>query len=293
MKMIEFKRILALVLIVFMCGSLLFTSCGEAEELTGGDRSSVDTVPSEMFDKDGGATNSAPTGGISETDKNSTDSSAAGDEGDAIKPPSIDPTEEWRGQSLNVLATTWESDIPSAPWSQAELTVGEGNFDSDVGYGRKINNAVILRNKYISEKYGVTVNWISARSGQIGAVLMEAQATDSIKYHIAMPRAGEAQSLVENGLVYDLAGREHIDLSSSYYTQAAIEAYTVSGHTLFVSGDFGFLDKSSAYVTFYNASMIDCLTERPDLYELVRQGEWTVEEMINVASLFRDRKSVV
>ena len=284
MKRIEFKRILALVLVVFICGSLLFTSCGEAEEPTGGDRSSVDTALPETSRGDDGATDSAPIGG-SETDENPIDDSKA-DGGDAINPPGIDPTEEWRGQTLNVLATTWESDTPSAPWSQAELTVSNDAYDSDIGYGRIINNAVILRNKYITEEYGVNVNWISARSSQIHSLLMEASATDRQKYHIAMPRAGEAQSLVEKSLIYDLANREHIDLSSSYYSQAAIEAYTVNGHTLFVGGDFSFLDELSAYVTFYNASMIDCLTEKPDLYGLVRQGNWTVEEMINVASLF-------
>lgn len=284
MKRIEFKRILALVLVVFICGSLLFTSCGEAEEPTGGDRSSVDTALPETSRGDDGATDSAPIGG-SETDENPIDDSKA-DGGDAINPPGIDPTEEWRGQTLNVLATTWESDTPSAPWSQAELTVSNDAYDSDTGYGRIINNAVILRNKYITEEYGVNVNWISARSSQIQSLLMEASATDRQKYHIAMPRAGEAQSLVEKSLIYDLANREHIDLSSSYYSQAAIEAYTVNGHTLFVGGDFSFLDELSAYVTFYNASMIDCLTEKPDLYGLVRQGNWTVEEMINVASLF-------
>ena len=258
MRKIRSKRVLASLLVIFMCISLLLTACGQTDAPIGGDSLSVDTAL--------------------------TDSSVEQNGSDSIKPPSVDVTEKWRGQTLNILVSTWDGEL----WSQAELAVDYENSDSTAGYGEIVNNAVILRNRQIEEKYGVTVNWINARSSQIQTLLMEAGAAGNQKYHIAMPRAAEAQSLVEKGLVYDLAKSEYINLNKSYYSQAATEAYTVNEITLFVAGDFSFVDEASAYVTFYNTAMLEGIDGTPeDFYTLVKEGKWTVEALEHYASLFQ------
>lgn len=196
-----------------------------------------------------------------------------------------DITSEWRGQTLNVLATTWNSEEATIPWSQVELTVNGDCYNTDSGFGQIINNAVVLRNSQIEEKYGVKVNWISARGSQIGSLLGEAQASGSTKYHIAMPRACEAQSLVASSSIYDIASSKYIDLNESYYSQASREAYSIGGRTLFIGGDFSFIDESSAYVTYWNLAMSENIVDFPNLYDTVRNGQWTIEEMKNWARL--------
>ncbi len=282
------KRILASLLVVFMCIILILSSCGGSDEPAGSSSStnaSSGTGASSVPDQTERGSSDVSSVPDDDTKDSSTDSSAPDDGTDNVKPPVVDLTTEWRGQTLNILAATWETENDTAPWAQAELSAGEGDIDVDSGYGSVINDAVLLREKRITEEYGVALNWISARGSQISNLLTESTAVGSPKYHIAMPRVTEAQSLVENGLVYDLANREYIDLNKSYYSQAAIEAYTVNNRTLFVSGDFGAFEKASSYVTFYNVDFLSGLKPEliPDFYTLVKSGSWTVEEMTSVA----------
>ena len=206
-------------------------------------------------------------------------------------PPSEEeaPTvlETWSGKTLNILATTWGDTVPSAPWSQPELTVGPNDWNSTAGFGSLINSAILTRAEEIENTYGVTLNWINARGNHIATLLSEAivAGSESTKYHIAMPRMLEAQAIVATNSIYDLANREYIDLTKSYYNQASVESYSVQGRTLFAGGDFSFLDEETTYVQYFNAAMLEGMQDRPDLYQLVRDGKWTIDQMINVAKL--------
>lgn len=277
MKRMRSKRMLAAMLAVLMCITLILSSCGGENEPEDSDVKTDNSITVSQ--------SSAPlqTDNSSLPSSDSQNSSSPDDENDNVKPPKVDVTTEWRGKTLNILATTWESGEATAPWAQPELNGG--------GFGEIIDGAIAQRNMQIAEKYGVTLNWINARSSQIVSLLAEADAVGSQRYHIAMPRVTEAQDLVENNLVYDLANREYIDLTKSYYSQAAKEAYTVNNRTLFVSGDFSYLDKASSHVTFYNAAILDVLHIISDPYELVQSGNWTVGEMMGIASLVSKNNS--
>ncbi len=195
-----------------------------------------------------------------------------------------DATTKWNGQTLNVLATTWNSQYQGAPWSQVELVVHYGNY-SDMNFSTVINSSVIEREAYIKKQYGVEINWINARSNQLIDLLSDSMASGGATYHIAMPRMLEAQRLVSENVLCDLSKSEYINLDASYYSQAAREAYTVKGVTLFAAGDFSFLDEQTSGVLYYNQAMADEIENFPDLYQMVREGKWTIDEMVNVAKL--------
>ena len=195
---------------------------------------------------------------------------------------------KWSGKTLNILATIWGgTDVPGAPWSQPELTVGPNDWNSTLGFGSLINSAILTRAEEIENTYGVTLNWINARSMHIATYLNTAivAGNESQRYHIAMPRMLEAQDIVATNSIYDLANRRYIDLTKSYYNQASVEAYSVQEHTLFAGGDFSFLEEETTFVQYFNDAMLEGMQDRPDLYQLVRDGKWTIDQMINIAKL--------
>ena len=208
-------------------------------------------------------------------------------------PPSGEETEppvltKWSGMTLNILATVWVIDMgPSAPWAQVELTVSPDGWTDNSGFGFVINNSVLRRAMDIKENYGVTLNWINSRSNQIATLLAESvvAGNQNTSFHIAMPRMLELQRIVSTNSIYDLGASRHIDLGKSYYNQAAREAYTVYDHTLFVAGDFSFLDEMTSRVIYYNTAMAEQIPAFPDIYQRVREGEWTIDEMSNLSKL--------
>ena len=251
------------------------------------DSSVVPPVSSGSNTEDSGNTTDSSTN--NSTESSTTGSSTTGGDEGVIPPPETPPVtlEKWSGKTLNILATTWNSPEPGAPWSQAELTVGPNDWNSTAGFGYLINSAILRRAADIRDTYGVELNWINARGNHIATLLSEAivAGSESTKYHIAMPRMLEAQTIVGTNSIYDLANRRYIDLTKSYYNQASIETYTVQEHTLFAAGDFSFLDEETSYLTYYNVAMTKGIKDFPNLYQMVKDGKWTIDQMTNVAKL--------
>jgi len=310
------KKFFALLLVVLMLLPSI-VACGETE--TPPDESSSKVESSKPDEGSGDSTSSSnkpSTGssnsGVSSSTKPSTGTSGSGtgtsgsgtgtsgnsgsSSNNPITPPVGGGEEEppavntkWSGQTLNILATVWgESPDPGAPWSQCELTVGPDDWNSIAGFGSTINKAILQRAQDIKDTYGVELNWINARGSQIATQISEAivGGSESTKYHIAMPRMLEAQTIVATNGIYDLANQRYIDLSKSYYNQASIDSYTIEGYTLFAAGDFSFLDEQTSYLMYYNVAMTSGLSI-PDLYTMVKEGKWTIDELTNISMLVK------
>ena len=299
------KKFFALLLVVLMLLPSI-VACGEEhpDESSTPTQSSQDTTtPSEsnkpQSSKPDDTTNSSDIVNPGDSSKPAdstkpTDSTSSSGSGTVTPPkPPVEEKEpdvvtKWSGSTLNVLATVWIVDAaPGAPWSQVELCVGPDDYYSKEGFGVIINSAVLNRRDFIKETYGVDINWINSRSNMIATLLSEAVigGSENTKYHIAMPRMLEAQSIVISNTIFNVADRKYIDLDKSYYNQAAREAYTVYDKTLFVAGDFSFLDEQTSYLMYYNVAMTDGFDSFPDLYQMVRDGKWTIDQMTNVAKL--------
>ena len=187
---------------------------------------------------------------------------------------------DWSGKTLNIACSTWSSQ-PNAPWSVMELCVKEGE---ESGFGVKIDKAVLERQKYIKDIYGVELNWISATRWSMHDAIEAAILAGNINYDLALPRMMRAQQVVAGGYVYDLKDREYIDFTNTYYSKNSVEAYTAKGHTFFVSGDFTTLDKETAFVLYFNKAVLGGEQEAADLYQKVRDGKWTWSELVTLAS---------
>lgn len=201
-----------------------------------------------------------------------------------------DKSQKWSGKTLDVLASGWGQDAAGEDptyggynthaWSQPELYVREQNAMEDIKMGVTINKAVWARQLKIKEVYGVTLKW--HRAGSNSSMQNEMQTgleAGAAKYHIAIPRAYEAQSLIAADTVYDLANSKYIDLTKSYYNQAAVDSFSVYGHTFYVAGDFSYLDEYTAFVIFYNQAVSQSIPTFPNLYNKVENGTWTISEL--------------
>ncbi|MBQ9743644.1 MAG: hypothetical protein IJW19_00795 [Clostridia bacterium] len=191
-----------------------------------------------------------------------------------------DVRRSWEGKTLNIACSTW-SGTPGAPWSVMELCIEEGK---DSGFGTYIDKAVLEREKYIKEAYGVELNWINATRWSMQDALEQATLAENINYDLAMPRMMRAQQIVAGGYVYDLKDRDFIDFANPYYSKNSVDSYTAKGHTFFVAGDFSTLDKETAFVLYFNKTLLGGEEATKELYQKVRDGKWTWSELVTLAS---------
>ena len=188
---------------------------------------------------------------------------------------------DWEGETLLVAATAWGGS-PAYPWSTMELVIKEGETS---GWGEKIDKAVLDRTAYIKATYGVDVIWERASRYNTHDVLKNAMLSgNKPDYDLAMPRNFRAQAIVANGSVYDMANRPYINFNNSYYNQDSVKTYTAKGHTFFIMGDFANLDKETAFVLYFNKSLLGGEEVANILYQLVRDGKWTWDKFVTYAN---------
>ncbi len=181
----------------------------------------------------------------------------------------------WSGKTLNVLATRY-GETAGAPWGQLELAPEK--------FGVAFEKAQANRQAKIKELYGVDVKWIDAMAAQtIIGDLTTALTSKDTHYEIALPRAHEVQSLVQNGAVLDLAQSDYLTFTQNdYFSNAAYEAFTVGGRTMFAAGGHDFSDDQTAYVLFYNKELA-ATYKIDDLYSAVKSGDWTFDTLRNLS----------
>ena len=284
------KRIFALVLVLLMLIPFV-VACGGNKDTDTNKNTNSNTVvqkPDEDDEKTETATQTQTqtqtqtnTGSNTGTGSGTQTQTPGGTESGGKVSTKDNPSKAWSGKTLDVLASRWygtPSKEEAGTWSQPEFYV-TGYLNADK-YGRKINDAVWARQEFIQATYGVTVKWHDGKNdGVLQNELQGGLEAGNAKFHIALTRMFETQSLIAAETVYDIANSKYIDLSASYYNQASVESFSVYGHTFFVAGDFSFLDEETATLIFYNQALSESIKTFPNLYKKVDNYEWTISEL--------------
>ena len=268
------KKIFALLLAVLMLVPFI-VACGDT---------SSDTNTNTNTNTDSGTTDDTTpgTGGDETSDTNTSTDKPTVEKVDT----KTDKSQKWSGQTLDCIAGGWGGDAygQAGAWSQPELYVK--GFYQDGSLGQTVNNGVWARQTQVEKIYGVTMVWHQAKSNTtMQNELQTGLEAGAAKYHIATPRAYETQALIAAETVYDLANSKYIDLTKSYYNQAAVDSFSIYGHTFFVAGDFSYLDEYTSFVIFYNQAISEKFQTFGNLYNAVRDGRWTLSELSKKGAL--------
>ena len=105
----------------------------------------------------------------------------------------------WDGKTLEVAAATWYAS--GAPWAIPEVFITE---ETDANFGLDIQEAVLEKADYVKNTYGVTMHYFKAGSAGMADKILAAQNAGDQNWDICMIRAFGAQTIVTQGLLYDL-----------------------------------------------------------------------------------------
>ncbi|MCD7711559.1 MAG: hypothetical protein LUJ25_02265, partial [Firmicutes bacterium] len=98
-------------------------------------------------------------------------------------------------------------------------------------------------------------------------------------YDLFYVRCIESISLWSDGDIYTFDELQYVDLEKSYWAQDINPGLTLAGeqYTAVGSADLNVYDFTFALV--FSKELFEQNSSLPDLYELVRNGEWTVDKM--------------
>ncbi len=151
-----------------------------------------------------------------------------------------------------------------------------------------ISNAVRERNTLVESLYDCKIEMI-ASPDPVGLTMAEVTAN---KHNVDVFSAtGFGKSMAENGNIYNLYNLG-IDFSHEWWDPVFVSTYTIKSaggsDTLFaLMGDFCLSAFAATHAIIYNKNVMETSGITENVYELIRNGEWTVDkftEMIRISA---------
>ena len=163
-----------------------------------------------------------------------------------------------------------------------------------------LNDAIYWRNQAVKERLGVDIAQVAQQGGwslyqEWNDTLRNAVQTATHDFDAAMIYTGTASSLATEGCYLDLTELDMISLEKPWWNQNLLKEATIYNSLYFASGSIAHSQLSHANVMWFNKDLYNeyfAATEEKDLYQVVRDGEWTIDHMYHLTSqIFEDNDS--
>lgn len=176
--------------------------------------------------------------------------------------------------------------------SRVEVTNENELFVEDLN-SEPVNDAVFNRNLNVEERLKCEIRVVQ-HIGNAGAGLTDEVANEvsnmvaagAKDYHIMANASYTSMTLAIQGRMTNLAGSQYLDLDKNYWAQGYNEALSYKDTQYFVTGPMSLSYYRYMFVTLFNKQMIEDAGLQNSLYEVVGNGEWTIDYMQSVAERF-------
>lgn len=184
------------------------------------------------------------------------------------------PDADYEGYEFRImhnLATT-----ATAAWNIADVDADEENGDL-------INDAVYKRNLGVEEKYNCLISALPVDSGSLATtvhntVLAADNAADAVLRDI-----DALCTMTLKGDFANLADNEYLDFTGDWWASSVMKGISVGGKIYFATGDICLNDDKATWSTLFNKKLAENYG-LPDMYQLVRDGGWTIDVLYQYAS---------
>lgn len=187
------------------------------------------------------------------------------------------PDVDYGGKTVTYIAHQWSSN-----W-----VINSYKLDSDEENGDQINDAIVKRNRAVEETLKIKLEVLpltemTDRDSPTNFNKYALSGEDMFSFAILM--SGVLPSLVTTeGMFADLNSIPTLDLSHSWWNQAANEEYTIYGKQQIAVGDICYFNNGAPVVVYFSRELVE-KNKFENPYEIVSSGKWTLEKMLKMAS---------
>ncbi|MCI8388267.1 MAG: hypothetical protein HFE63_07385 [Clostridiales bacterium] len=211
----------------------------------------------------------------------------------------------------NDLSTSAQDSIDTAATQYPELEVRDLNgqkvnvlvrtewnyeFMVDEQTGDTVSDAIFNRNRAIEERYNCSLNFIDF-AGAWGShtnftnIIHNSVLASDGEYDFIAGYQAVLTSNIANGDLMNLHDVPYLTLDAPWWTQEGIDALTFNGRCYEVGGDIAVSLLEGINCMFYNKKLAEDFGV-PDLYQLVEDGKWTHDKMLEVSKgVYQDMNS--
>ena len=168
----------------------------------------------------------------------------------------------------------------------------ERDFYVEAVDGNNLNRVVYTRNVACEQYLGVTLkyicepgDWKSGISAKVANLILGGGTCDYDMMAVAVNAGLNGGNI---GIYQNIMEMEYIDFEHSWWIQDMIDQNSINGQLYFLAGDACMTTYSSMGCVFANLSVADKYKIGVDLYQLVKSGNWTVEQLFTLFKNVKD-----
>ena len=167
----------------------------------------------------------------------------------------------------------------SHPWS--EICPAEGVTGQ---IGNIIEDAIFDRTGWLQENYGITITNTYHEHATFAKQVSTLLSAGSDEFQVVVDFGFGAQHTIGRNYFLDLATLPNVDLSKPWWVQESVKQLAVGEFVEMAASDLLVLDKGATSLVFFNIPMAESLG-LTYLYDMVEDGEWTIEALAECAEL--------
>ncbi len=163
------------------------------------------------------------------------------------------------------------------------LTWAIMQMDAEAENGDNVNDAIYRRNRRVEEQYNCEISetLVKNTNEDIKKIVMSG---DDV-YQIMLVYDELCASDYCAGLITTWDKLQYVDFSHSWWSQNAIDVFSLKGKQFAAVGDLSLGMASRGFVLLFNKDLMKSVDGAVNLYDAVRDGTWTLDAF---ASLCRD-----
>lgn len=184
------------------------------------------------------------------------------------------------------------ADVPVRDWKGTKFVILNANTDSPASKltmeetdGNNLNDAVFRRTTNVESRLNITVEEIRDSDENIYDRTVQSCLANEAAYDAVCMSAGRMSILAVNGYLADSDRLSGLDLSKPWWNSNITDEANVDDVNYYFFGDMQLSLFDAHSIVGVNMDMASSISSMEDPYELVKSGRWTIDKMLEMASM--------
>lgn len=175
-------------------------------------------------------------------------------------------------------------DLNGATYTMFDINGSNGlqvNIPGDELTGEAVNDAMINRDSTLEEMYNVVINYESTTDTSFSALQKLVKAGDSL-YNLAVGTIFGLYNQVAGGYLYNMLDLPYMEMDQKWYSPLMAESLSIHDAMYVTASDICPSVYQAPCCMFLNLKLYEDYNIDTDIYQLVIDGEWTLDELIAI-----------
>lgn len=157
-------------------------------------------------------------------------------------------------------------------------TYCESGFHAEELTGDVLSDAIYERNKAVGDRFNVKFNFISDTYDNVTTLVQNSVLPGDDEYQLCAQHALKANSWVLADILMNWYDVPYVDFEKPWWSDSNINDLTYNNTALLAVGDFSLTTIGRTYAIYYDKVHAESY-KLPDMYQLVRDGKWTIDKL--------------